>query len=55
MTVGWLTERRRAYFEDARRLAEMGDEQIADMTAAQWAVVYRAVANELKKCAEENQ
>jgi len=53
VTAGeWLAAKARYYFEDARRLAAMPDD-LAGMSGEQWATVYRAVAAELSKCAEE--
>lgn len=53
MTAEWLTAKGRSYWADSRRLAAMGDEIIGDLTGDQWAIVYRAVAEELRKCADE--
>lgn len=50
-----LAAKRRTYWDDARRLAAMGDERFGDMSAAQWAIVYRAVAEELGRCADAEQ
>lgn len=53
MSRAWLKAKRASYFEDARRLAAMGSEDIGGLTGEQWGVVYRAVADELGKCADE--
>lgn len=49
----WLKAKRASYYQDARRLADMGTEDVGGLTGEQWAIVYRAVADELGKCAEE--
>ena len=49
----WLRAKRASYFTDSQRLARMGDEMVGDLPASQWAIVYRAVADELGKCADE--
>lgn len=45
----WLAEKAKSYYRDAERLE--GEAQVGDMTGAQWATVYRAVAEGLKACA----
>lgn len=46
-----LKERARSYFRDARVIEEI-PEEMNGLTGPQWAIVYRAVAAELNKCAE---
>ena len=45
----WLAETARSYHRDARSLATV--DEMAGLTGEQWAIVYRAVAEELNKCA----
>lgn len=55
----WLAAKSRSYHQDARRmetdpaLRELVAERTCGMTAGQWAIVYRAIAEELNKCAKE--
>ena len=53
----WLAARSRSYHADARNLEHNEDDLglIDGMTSAEWAIVYRAVAEELRKCAKETQ
>ena len=48
----WLTATAREYHRSAGRLERMGkDADSGGLTGEQWAIVYRAIASELHKCA----
>lgn len=51
----WLREKADSYRQDADVLADLltDREQGDGLTGQQWAIVYRAVAEELRKCAAE--
>lgn len=57
-TAEWLAEKSKSYFRDAQAI-EWTPSVAADLaentglTAEQWAIVYRAVASELRKCAAD--
>lgn len=49
----WLAAKASSYGTDARRLARVSGEVTEGLTGEQWAIIYRAVAAELLKCAKE--
>lgn len=47
----WLATKARSCYADARRLESC--EEMGGLTGRQWAIVYRAVAEELRNCGRE--
>lgn len=59
----WLREKADSYWRDAAVLADLGTDRVecagqeprvpGGLTGEQWAIVYRTIADELRRCAAE--